>query len=116
MYTVYGIKNCNTVKKGLDWLSKHKIEYQFHDYKKEGITKAKLKAWADQVGWEALVNKKGTTWRQLDAAVQANVTNAKNAIELMAEKTSVIKRPLIEVKNKVVLLGFDEAEYKSTLK
>lgn len=116
MLTVYGIKNCNTVKKGLDWLTKHKIEYQFHDYKKEGITKAKLKAWIDQVGWEPLVNKKGTTWRQLDEAVQTKVTNAKHAIELMTEKTSVIKRPLIESNGKVLVLGFDEEAYKKSLK
>lgn len=116
MLIVYGIKNCNTVKKGLDWLTKHKIEYQFHDYKKEGVTKVKLKEWIDQVGWEALVNKRGTTWRQLDEAVQAKVTNAKNAIELMTEKTSVIKRPLIESNGKVLVLGFDDAEYKKSLK
>lgn len=116
MFIVYGIKNCNTVKKGLDWLTKNKIEYQFHDYKKEGITKAKLKDWIDQVGWEALVNKRGTTWRQLDEAVQNKVTNAKNAIELMTEKTSVIKRPLIELNGKVLALGFDEAEYKRALR
>jgi arsenate reductase (glutaredoxin) len=113
---VYGIKNCNTVKKGTDWLAKHKIEYQFHDYKKEGVTKGKLKEWIDQIGWEPLVNKSGTTWRQLDEEVQAKVTNAKNAIELMVEKTSVIKRPLIESNGKVLVLGFDEQEYKLKIK
>lgn len=112
MYTVYGIKNCNTVKNALDWLKKKKVEFEFHDYKTKGIDAAKLASWSEQVGWEKLVNKKGTTWRQLDQSIQAKVTSEKTAIKLMVEKTSVIKRPLIESKNKVVALGFDEAEYK----
>lgn len=114
--TVYGIKNCNTVKSALDWLKKHKIEFEFHDYKAKGITDAKLKSWSKQVGWESLVNKRGTTWRQLDESVQAKVTNETAAIALMKEKTSVIKRPLIELKDKVVVLGFDEEEYARKLK
>jgi len=113
---VYGIKNCNTVKSALEWLNKNKIEFEFHDYKKSGITEAKLKEWCSQVGWESLVNKRGTTWRQLEEAVQKKVTNEKSAIALMIEKTSVIKRPLIEENGKIVLLGFDESEYKKTLK
>jgi arsenate reductase (glutaredoxin) len=109
---VYGIKNCNTVKTALDWLKKHKIEFEFHDYKAKGITDAKLKEWIKQVGWESLVNKKGTTWRQLDDATKARVTNQTSAMALMKEKTSVIKRPLLERDGKVVALGFDEATYK----
>ena len=116
MYTVYGIKNCNTVKNALDWMKKNKIEFEFHDYKKEGIDAVKLKNWSGQVGWEKLVNKKGTTWRQLDEKIQSKVTNEKAAIALMQDKTSVIKRPLIELKSKVVTLGFDEAEFKATYK
>lgn len=112
---VYGIKNCNTVKSAMDWLTKNKIEFEFHDYKKSGITEAKLKEWIKQVGWESLVNKRGTTWRQLDETVQGNVTNEKSAIVLMMEKTSVIKRPLIEQNGKVLLLGFDEEAYKKKL-
>lgn len=116
MLTVYGIKNCNTVKKSLDWLKKHKIEFEFHDYKTKGIDAAKLRDWSKQIGWEKLVNKKGTTWRQLDEKIQNKVTTEKTAIDLMTEKTSVIKRPLIESKNKVLALGFDEAEYKAAFK
>jgi len=112
---VYGIKNCNTVKKSLDWLKKHKVEFEFHDYKTAGITDAKLKDWSKQVGWESLVNKKGTTWRQLDEKIQASVTNEKAAVALMKEKTSVIKRPLIEKNGKVILLGFEEDNYKKVL-
>lgn len=110
--TIYGIKNCNTVKSALDWLKKKKIEFEFHDYKSKGITEAKLKAWSKQVGWESLVNKRGTTWRQLDEATQKKITSEKAAIALMLEKTSVIKRPLIEENGKVLALGFDEAVYK----
>ncbi|MEI9921816.1 MAG: ArsC family reductase [Bacteroidota bacterium] len=109
---LYGIKNCNTVKSAIDWLKKHNVDFEFHDYKAKGITASKLKEWSSQIGWESLVNKRGTTWRQLDEATQKKVTNEKAAIDLMIEKTSVIKRPLIEDKGKVVALGFDEAEYK----
>ncbi len=112
---VYGIKNCNTVKSAVDWLTKNKIEFEFHDYKKSGIMASKLSDWSKQVGWESLVNKRGTTWRQLDEASQKKVTNEKSAIALMLEKNSVIKRPLIEENGKVVLLGFDEDEYKKKL-
>lgn len=113
---VYGIKNCNTVKSALDWLKKKNIEFQFHDYKSKGITDAKLKAWSKQVGWESLVNKRGTTWRQLDEAVQKKVTNESAAIALMKDKTSVIKRPLIENGEKIIALGFDEGEYGKVFK
>ena len=113
---VYGIKNCNTVKSAIEWLSKKRIEFEFHDYKSKGIAKAKLKDWCKQVGWESLVNKRGTTWRQLEESVQKKIINEKTAIALMMEKTSVIKRPLIEVNGKVVLLGFDEKEYSSKLR
>jgi len=112
---VYGIKNCNTVKSAVEWLTKNKIEFEFHDYKKSGITASKLSDWSRQVEWESLVNKRGTTWRQLDEASQKKVTNEKSAIALMLEKTSLIKRPLIEKNGKVVLLGFDEDEYKKKL-
>jgi arsenate reductase len=110
--TVYGIKNCNTVKTALDWLKKNKIEFEFHDYKAKGISEAKLKDWSKQVGWESLVNKRGTTWRQLDESVQKKITSENSAIALMKEKTSVIKRPLIENEGKIVTLGFDEAAYE----
>lgn len=112
---VYGIPNCNTVKKAIDWLKANSLSYEFHDYKKLGVTKNELKVWNKQVGWEKLVNKKGTTWRGLPAEEQQKVTNEKAAIELMIEKPSVIKRPVIDVDGKL-LVGFDEAEYAATLK
>ena len=109
---LYGIKNCNTVKSAVEWLKKNKIEFEFHDYKSKGIDAKKLKAWSLQIGWESLVNKRGTTWRQLDEKTQASVVNEAAAIRLMLDKTSVIKRPLIEDNNKGVVLGFDEQEYR----
>lgn len=108
---VYGIKNCNTVKTALEWLKKNHVDFEFHDYKTKGITGSKLKAWAKQLGWESLVNKRGTTWRQLEDVVQSKVTNESAAIALMKDNTSVIKRPLIEKDGKVLVLGFDESSY-----
>lgn len=116
MKTVYAIPNCNTVKKALDWLKAHKVAYEFHDYKKLGITSTQLTNWSKQIGWEALINKKGATWRQLPKEIQESITNQKEAIALMMEKTSIIRRPLIEEEGKILLLGFDETEYKKALK
>jgi arsenate reductase (glutaredoxin) len=108
---VYGIKNCNTVKNALQWLSDHGVEYTFHDYKSKGVSDKMLGAWCSQRGWEPLVNKRGTTWRQLDKEVQESVTGENAAIALMKEKPSVIKRPLVEKDGKILALGFDEATY-----
>jgi len=116
MKTVYAIPNCNTVKKALDWLKAHKVAYEFHDYKKLGVTSTQLTNWSKQIGWEALINKKGATWRQLPKEIQESITNQKAAIALMMEKTSIIRRPLIEEEGKIWVLGFDETEYKKALK
>ena len=113
--TVYGIPNCDTVKKSLDWLKKNKIDYEFHDYKKSGITKAKLEAWSKKVGWEVLVNKKGTTWRKLTAEEQEKVTTQSAAIKVMMENNSIIKRPVVEAGEKL-LVGFNETDFIKQLK
>lgn len=110
MVQLYGIKNCNTVKKALDWLEKNQVDYQFHDFKKEGASEEKLLEWTGKAGWENLLNRKGTTWRQLDDAEKEKITGREEAIRLMQEKTSVIKRPVIE-NNGNIILGFDEEEY-----
>ena len=114
--TVYGIKNCDTVKKSLNWLTAHKIAFDFHDYKTQSITESKLKAWCAQVGWEVLLNKKGTTWRKLDEKTQASVTDERAAIAVMMANTSIIKRPVIEKKDKVLAVGFDEKLYSEQMK
>lgn len=103
---IYGIKNCSTVKKALNWLDENGIEYTFRDFKKEGASAEKLNAWAAETGWEALVNKRGTTWRKLDSETQANVTDQQTAVELMQAHTSLIKRPVIET-DKGIILGFN---------
>ncbi len=108
---VYGIKNCNTVKNALDWLKKNNIDFQFHDYKSKGIDGEILRKWCKQVGWDNLINKRGTTWRQLDEEAKSKIVNEPKAIALMSDKTSVIKRPLIEHDGQVVVLGFDAELY-----
>lgn len=111
MYIIYGIPNCGSVKRARTWLEERGVDYQFHDYKKEGVTKTKLTNWCKQVGWEVLVNKKGTTWRSLSEEVQRAVTNQSAAIALMSEQHSVIKRPVIEKDGTVIVVGFDEEKY-----
>src|SRR5690606_487431 len=111
---IYGIKNCNMVKKALDWFAKEGIDYTFHDFKKEGVSAEKLQAWENQIGWEPLVNKRGTTWRKLSQEEQQAVVDATSANRLMQAKTSVIKRPVIESPNGIIL-GFDENEYTAKL-
>ena len=113
--TVCGITNCDTIKKTLHWFKQNLVEIKFHDYKKEGITKEKLSAWCKLVGWETLLNKKSATWRGLSAEQQAMVTNQTAAIQLMMEKNSIIKRPVVEV-GKKILVGFDENIFNTTFK
>lgn len=110
MVKIYGIKNCSTVKKALDWLDRHHVSYEFQDFKKWGVTEERLLAWSNAVGWESVVNRKGTTWKQLDPEVQQSVVDAQSAFPVLMDKTSIIKRPVLEMENHVIL-GFDEAKY-----
>ncbi len=98
------------MKKAMASLKDHQIDYSFHDYKKSGISEEKLNNWIKQIGWESLINKQGTTWKMLDKNQQAQVTDAKSAITLMIEKTSVIKRPLLEKDGQIVALGLEEVQ------
>ena len=93
---LYGIPNCDTVKKARAWLQEQGLAYQFHDFKKQGVPTERLPAWMAAVGWDKLLNRQGTTWRRLDAAVQARVQDAASAAALMREQPSVIKRPVVE--------------------
>ncbi len=104
--TVYGIPNCDTVKKARAWLQAQGVEYAFHDYKKQGVPLPQLDAWMRAVGWEVLLNRKGTTWRKFDATQQAAVIDSASALELMVAQASVIKRPVV-VHPRGVLVGFD---------
>ena len=107
---IYGIPNCNTMKKARAWLVEQGHAHVFHDYKKQGVPADRLDAWIKQLGWEVLVNRQGTTWRQLDDRTKAGVVDAASARALMLDKPSVIKRPVIERAGKAVCVGFDEAK------
>ncbi|WP_310625761.1 arsenate reductase [Limnohabitans sp.] len=102
--TVYGIPNCDSVKKARVWLTDHGVDYVFHDFKKQGIPSEALDLWLTQVGWEALVNRKGTTWRKLDAALQMGATDNTSACALILAHASVIKRPVV-VQGQTVIVG-----------
>jgi arsenate reductase len=105
---IYGIKNCDTMKKAFAWLDAHKVAYEFHDYKKEGVPPGKLKAWAAKVGWDALANTRGPTWRKIPDAQKANVEKA------LETHSSAIRRPIVEVGGKI-LLGFDEKQFQRAI-
>jgi Spx/MgsR family transcriptional regulator len=109
---LYGIPNCNTVKKARTWLDEHGIAYEFHDFKKLGIDETTLKNWLNQTNWEKLVNRAGMTWRGLSDTEKAAVIDNDSAIKLMIEKNSVIKRPLLVKDEKILNLGFDEDSYR----
>ncbi len=104
--TVYGIKNCDMMKKAFDWLKENKIEYDFHDYKKSGIDKATIQEWLKSFLIEQVINTKGTTWKQLSDEQKSSISNTDEAIELMISKPSMIKRPLVKLE-KSYLLGFE---------
>ena len=107
--TIYGIKNCDTMKKARTWLDDHGVAYAFHDYKAEGIDKASLERWSKEVGWEILLNRAGTTFRKLPDAQRESVTE-KKAIALMLEQPSMIKRPVLDIGGKL-LVGFKPDAY-----
>lgn len=109
--TLFGIPNCNTVKKARTWLDEHHITYTFHDFKKQGLTEEVVRQWLKDVTWETLVNKKGTTWRNLPDNDKQKVTDTDSAIALMLTHTSVIKRPVL-LQNNTSHVGFDENVYQ----
>jgi len=106
---MYGIPNCDTIKKAKKWLTDQGVDFQFHNYKKDGVDSAQLKRWVNIVGWEPLLNKRGTTWRQLDDQIKSQV-NESSAITIMLDNPSIIKRPVVEV-NDTLLVGFNADEY-----
>jgi arsenate reductase len=108
---LYGIPNCDTMKKARLWLSSHGVAHEFHDYKKSGIARGKLESWVKAAGWEVLLNRAGTTFRQLPDSAKANLTEAK-AITLMLEQPSMIKRPVLE-RGKTLLVGFSPEKYSA---
>ena len=106
---VYGIRNCDTMKKAFAWLEQRNVDYDFHDYKKDGIAAAKLEEWAARIGWEKLANTRGPTWRKIPDAQKSGMTPAR-ALALLRHNPSAIRRPIVEQGAKL-LVGFDPAEF-----
>jgi len=112
---LYGIPNCDTMRKARRWLKEEGIDYAFHDYKKEGVDAALLERAADALGWEALLNRRGTSWRRLDPADRADVDREK-ALGLMMRQPSLIKRPLLVIDGTARMVGFDPDRYAALLR
>lgn len=110
MLKLYGIKNCDTVKKARRWLEAHEVEYKFHDFRQDGLDKKLISSWVERLGWEAIVNKRSTTWRNLSDKDKA-ISSSQQAIKLLVTSPTLIKRPVAE-KNKILLVGFNEAEFE----
>ena len=113
MITLYGIANCDTVRKARRWLDGHGIAYRFHDLRKDGVGEPLLRAWTEELGWEVLLNRRGTTWRAVPDAVKAGL-DADAAIRLMLEMPAIIKRPVLDLGDRRVV-GFSESHYRSLL-
>jgi arsenate reductase len=113
MIKIYGIANCDTMKKARKWLDNNNVEYKFHDYKKSGVPEKNLKNWVKIIGWDTVLNKRGTTWRKLDDNIKDKIDEG-SAIQVMLDNPSAIKRPVLE-NGKVLLVGFKENEYKSLI-
>ena len=111
MLTMYGIKNCDTIKKARRWLEAHQIDYRFHDYRVDGLDRELLNTFIAELGWEALLNTRGTTWRKLDESVRASIVDADSAAKLMLDMPAIIKRPLLCKLGQPMLLGFSETLY-----
>jgi arsenate reductase len=112
--TIYGIKNCDTMKKARAFLDKKGVKYTFHDYKTNGVDKERLEAWAKKAGWETLLNRAGTTFRKLPEKDKTSITE-KKGIALMLEQPSMIKRPVLELPGGKLLVGFKPEEYQKVI-
>ena len=113
IYRLYGIPNCSTVKKARDWLAKHGIDAEFHDFKKLGLDADIAQNWLKQADWTRLINRSGLTWRGLPEQRKQSIRDANAALALMLEKASVIKRPVLEQNGKLIHVGFDDAAYSN---
>lgn len=113
MVEVYGIKNCSTVRKALVWLDENKVEYNFHDFKKEGLAESKVNEWIEKKDWQTVINRKGHTWRKLDEKTRESINDKSIASKIAVANPSIVKRPVIEFK-KILLFGFDEDIFDNT--
>ncbi len=110
MTTLYGIKNCDTVKKARTWLDQHQVNYRFHDFRADGLDEATIRNWVETLGLDTLVNKRSTTWKELDDQVKHDF-NERNAVAIIAAHPTLIKRPLLETGSHR-LVGFKDADYQ----
>lgn len=110
--TLYGIKNCDTVKKARRWLDEQQVPYRFHDYRSDGFDADLLQRFIDRLGWQPLLNTRGTTWRKLSDQQRAEADNARSAAALMLNQPAVIKRPLLQAADGRLLLGFSPQDYQ----
>ncbi|ORF45434.1 ArsC family reductase [Gilliamella apicola] len=110
MYIIYGIKNCNTMKKAFTWLDDHQVQYQFHNYKTDGLSADLLDTFLQLVDWQSLLNTRGTTWRKLDEQVREQINNPQAAKKIILDNPSILKRPLL-IDGKRALLGFSDESY-----
>ncbi len=110
MITIYGIKNCDTMKKAMRWLDEHGIDYRFHDYRKQGVDSEQLIAWEKEFGWETLLNRRGMVWRKLPKAARDGI-NRETALQIMQDNPAIIKRPLLDLGDQRVL-GFKSVDYQ----
>jgi arsenate reductase len=113
--TIYGIKNCDTMKKARAWLDKRGVRYEFHDYKSQGIERGTLESWSKEAGWETLLNRAGTTFRKLPDKDKTSLTE-KQAIALMLAQPSMIRRPVLDLGRGKLLVGFRPDEYEKALR
>lgn len=111
MITLYGIKNCDTMKKAMRWLDEHGVEYRFHDYRKDGIDAKQLKSWEQELGWETLLNRRGQLWRKLPQTNRDRIDRA-SALQVMLDNPGIIKRPLLDT-GSLRVIGFDPEHYAS---
>lgn len=109
---LYGIPNCDSVKRARAWLEDRGIAHRFHDFKKNGVPSDRMDAWIQRLGWEALLNRQGTTWRKLDDATKASVTDARSAKSVMVAHASLIKRPVVEWPDGTITVGFTTETFK----
>lgn len=114
--TLYGIANCDTVKRARAWLGDAGVAYSFHDFKKAGVPADALDAWLGAAGWQRLLNRQGSTWRKLDAAQQAAVQDGASARALMLALPSIIKRPVVQWPDAAITVGFDAVDWAERLK
>jgi len=114
MITIYGIKNCDTMKKAMKWLTDNGVEYEFHDVRKQGLELSQIQSWVKELGWEILLNRRGQIWRKVDEKIRDNI-DENSAIELMQQDAGIIKRPVLDLGSKRVV-GFKADEYASLFK